>query len=586
MKHYLLTWYGITDLKASLGLEETDGPILGALKTGNYTDIVILAYTNPAKDQNSFTGDLRIEWEKWRAEPLEKRLAFPRQKIQQLVDAISNTVTGHSIFTEWLKSELAAAGITVNIKIIPKELKHLNDADGIYKAAAAALKLALDDDSEKTLTSFVSPGTPVMAYTWALIVRTNPQLDIGVISSSDPRKPPEKIDLPKELLQPMITTQTAKPSVYDVIIHLLGDQRMPIYFGMLQFQAKKHIFITTQEYAKAADALGKLLPSGCGYNVILINNPFKPADTRKAIEQQAACFSKETKIAVNLTGGTKLMFAGALSACWQHGIEPFYFEINNHDIIYLRDGSTVPFTGIKSVTDFFAVNGFSVITQGKWENKPCREARMDVTRKLWEYKETLRALYKNQDFQKYINNIHWGVKPNPPFDWTWKNSHAAFDTKIAAALVLDGETIPVPGCDDFGEYLGGGWFEEYVFYLLCNLEQKRIIHDLRIGMEVNYVEQFQERRNIPVGEFDCAFTDGKKLWLVECKAGGIKQEHIQKLENNLKTYGGIAARGLLVSAFPVSDTHMKRINSSKSIYAVQAGELQSDAILKIITAST
>jgi len=48
-------------------------------------------------------------------------------------------------------------------------------------------------------------------------------------------------------------------------------------------------------------------------------------------------------------------------------------------------------------------------------------------------------------------------------------------------------------------------------------------------------------------------------------------------------YGGIAARGLLVSAFPVSDTHMKRINSSKSIYAVQAGELQSDAILKIIT---
>jgi hypothetical protein len=584
MKHYLLTWYGITDLKASLGLEETDGPILGALKTKDYTDIVILAYTNPSKDPNSLTNDLRIEWKKWLNEPLEKRLTFPREKTQQLVDAVSNTVTGHTIFTEWLKSELAAAGITVNIKIIQKELKHMNDADEIYKAAAVALKLALDDDSEKTLTSFVSPGTPVMAYTWALIARMNPKLEIGVISSSDPRKPPEKIDLPKELLQPMLTSpQTTKPSVYDVIIHLLGEQRMPIYFGMLQFKAKKHIFITTQEYANAAEALRKLLPSGCDYNVIFINNPFKPSDTRKAIEQQAAGFSKETKIAVNLTGGTKLMFAGALSACWQYSIEPFYFEINNHDIIYLRDGSTVPFTGVKSVTNFFAVNGFSVITQGKWENKPCRETRLNVTRKLWEYRETMKALYKSQDFQKYNYNIQWGVKPNPPFNWTWKNSHAAFDANIAANLVLDGETIPVSDCDDFGEYLGGGWFEEYVFDLLHNLEQKNIICDLRIGMEVNYIDQLHERKKIPVGEFDCAFTDGKRLWLIECKAGGIKQEHIQKLENNLKIYGGIAAKGLLVSAFPISDSHMKRINSSKSIYAVQAGGLQSDAILKIIT---
>ncbi|MDR2596000.1 MAG: DUF1887 family protein [Treponema sp.] len=581
MKHYLLTWYGITDLKASLGLEETDGPILGALKTKDYTDIVILAYTNPAKDPNSLSNDLRIEWKKWLNEPPEKRSAFPREKTQQLVDAVSNTVTGHTIFIEWLKFELAAAGINVNLQIVPKELKHLNDADGIYKAAAAALKLVLDDNSEKTLTSFVSPGTPVMAYTWALIARTNPQLNIGVISSSDPRKPPEKIELPIDLLQPMhAAVQTEKPSVYDVIIHLLGRERMPIYFGMIQFQARKHIFITTQEYADAADTLSKLIPSEGGNTVMIINNPFKPADTRKAILQQAACFSKETKVAVNMTGGTKLMFAGALSACWEHGLEPFYFEINNHDIIYIRDGSTVPFVGIKSVTNFFAINGFSVITQGKWENRPCRETRLNVTRKLWEYRETIRVLYKNEDFQKYINQCK--KTPNQPFYWKWKNSHASLDINMSTTLNINGEEISTPDCDDFGQYLGGGWFEEYVFDLLRNLEQKNNICDLRIGLEVNYVDQLQERKKIPVGEFDCAFTDGKRLWLIECKVGGIKQEHIQKLENNLKIYGGIAAKGLLISAFPISDNHMKRISSSTSIYAIQPEDLQGDAILKII----
>lgn len=31
MRKFLLTWYGITDFRASLGFENTDGPIAAAL---------------------------------------------------------------------------------------------------------------------------------------------------------------------------------------------------------------------------------------------------------------------------------------------------------------------------------------------------------------------------------------------------------------------------------------------------------------------------------------------------------------------------------------------------------------------------
>ena len=581
MKHYLLTWYGITDLKASLGIEASDGPILGTLKTGKFTDVVVLAYTNPNKDENGFTGDLYSEWKDMQAEPFEKRLAYPRQKAMQFVDALSNTERGHTFFTEWLKSELATKKIAVNIKIVQKKLRHLNDAEGIYDAAATALKIALDDAGEKSLTSFVSPGTPVMAYTWALIARANSQLNIEVISSSDPRKPPETIDLPKKLLIPLlVTSQSVKSSAFDVIIHLLGYERMPVYFGMLQFHAEEHIFITSKEFSTAARILSQMLPAGCRKKTIAIEDPFSPEDTRKAIEQQVADFSKETNIAANLTGGTKLMFAGALSACWEHRIEPFYFEIKSHNIIYIRDGSTVPFVGTKSTTDFFSVNGFSVIKQGKWEDNPCRNARFDMTEKLWEYRSSLGNLYRTPCFQAY--NPPAGIKPNPPFNWVWGNSHAAFDREMSATLVLAGETVPVPNCDDFGQYLSGGWFEEYVFQLLYRLEKEGFIYDLRIGLEVNYSDQFPDRRNKSVGEFDCAFTDGKRLWLIECKAGQVKQEHIQKLENNLKTYGGIAAKGILVAASPVGNVQKRRIYSSTSIRVIQSGEVKSDSLLKII----
>ncbi len=582
MKNYLLTWYGITDLRAALGLEVTDGPIFGALKTGEFTDVVILGYTNPGKASNAFTGELREKWEKLRQTDLEERLRFPRNEAQQFVDAVSNTATGHTLFVNWLKAGIAAAGIICNIQIIPKELKHLNDAHGIYDSAASALKLALSDVEEKMLTVFISPGTPVMAYTWALLARANPQHNIAVIASSDPRKPPEKIDLPKELVMPVLTAaQTVKPSGFDVIIHLLGRERMPIYFGMLQFQAHEHIFITTQDFNDAARILSRLLPNDCKHKIVTIPSPFNPGDTRKAIEKQLNQFSPEAKISVNLTGGTKLMFAGALSACWERGLEPFYFEINHHNIIFIRDGSTIPFVGAKSVNDFLAVNGFKITNQGYWTDCQCREARLTVTQKLWEQRQTLGKLYQTPTFRKY--NAPRGWKRNPPFDWIWGKSQATFNSRGQGTLILDDEAIIIPDCDDFGQYLGGGWFEEHVFSLLRQLEQKGLIFDLRIGLEADYADKFHAPQDMPVGEFDCSFTNGKRLWIVECKAGQVKQDHIQKLENNLKTYGGIAAKGILASSFPITPPLMKRISHSTSIRAIHPGELNTETLRRIIS---
>ena len=45
MRKFLLTWYGMTDLRASLGFKNTDGPIVGALAAEEYSDVVILGYT-------------------------------------------------------------------------------------------------------------------------------------------------------------------------------------------------------------------------------------------------------------------------------------------------------------------------------------------------------------------------------------------------------------------------------------------------------------------------------------------------------------------------------------------------------------
>lgn len=579
MKHYLLTWYGMTDLRAALGLEDTYGPVLSALRTGDYSDAVILAYTNPGKHQDAFVGELREEWEEWVTAPASGRPSLAVDQIHRFVDAVSNTASGHELFTGWLQGELKTLGIDVDIRVIPKELKQLNDAPGIHSAAAAAVLVALEDPVDKRVTTYVSPGTPVMAYTWALIARSNPQLNIGVISSSDPRMPPEQVELPRALLDSSINapdgTEPASRE-YDLVIHLLGEQTIPVFFGMRQFQAERNLILTTTGYEAEARRLAKV--AGFSPAPVIIPDPFKPADTRKAITKQVAKLAGDARVAVNMTGGTKLMFAGALSACWELGLDPFYFEVRHHNVIFLRDGTQVPFVGITDVEDFLRAGDFTTVSPGRWDADPAREKRVSATHALWQRRSLLRGLYKLPAFLKFAGQSN---SDRSPFSFTWNGGEASLDFNGTTTLVLGGSSIEAPA-SGFFKYLSGGWLEEYVYSLLRPLAEDGLVRDVRLGFEAGYREGSTSKANQTAQEFDCAFTDGKRLWIVECKAGPVKQEAIQKLENNLKLYGGVAARGILVSSFELTEANKNRLSTLPSISAACSDELSTEALRRIV----
>ncbi len=575
-KHYLLTWYGITDIRAALGLEPSDGPVLGALRTGRYTDVIVLGYTNLNKSQDAFSGELRKEWEQLHEQPLETRLAYPRQKAQVMVDAICNTERAHALFQKYLQD----AHLPINIRLLPQTLSHLNDARAIDKAAQKALRLALSDEAEKEITCFLSPGTPVMAYTWAMVSRANPNLHLRVISSSDPRKPPEEIELPKDVLSPTVVAKNNYVLMkFDVLIHLVGTEtNIPQFFSLVQFPTKKHWFITSADSGKVK-ALRYLLPPGATMETKVVD-AFVPAQTRKAIEGIVLSLPQETRIGVNLTGGTKLMFAGGLNTCNEyHNTEPFYFEIKQHHITFIRTGITIPFKGVTSIDGFFTASGYDIITPGFWNDNPVREARKEITLKLWEKRELFWNLYQSKDFRDY--KLVFG-KPDPPFDFNVSKLRAKLNVN-KATLELEGQELRVPDCTDFGTYLGGGWFEEYTYLQLLPLLKEGLIFDLRIGLEISPPGQPHQEGGMPFGEFDCVFTDGKRLFMVECKAGSVKQEHIQKLENNLKNYGGIAARGILVTAFQPVSMIEKRIDTLNSINALSDWDVNTQELKKIIS---
>jgi hypothetical protein len=167
LKKYLMTWYGMTDFRASLGLEQTTGPVLGALLAEDYTDVVILGFTRPVKIESN-------------ADDVQPKIAATEgvdpAAARQCMGLFSNTEGAHTHFNEWLNKQLQAAGKKVDVHFQPVELAHLNDTEGIYEAATQSLNAVAASEGEKLVTLYLSPGTPVMAFVWAFAALRYPTL--------------------------------------------------------------------------------------------------------------------------------------------------------------------------------------------------------------------------------------------------------------------------------------------------------------------------------------------------------------------------------------------------------------------------
>ena len=148
------------------------------------------------------------------------------------------------------------------------------------------------------------------------------------------------------------------------------------------------------------------------------------------------------------------------------------------------------------------------------------------------------------------------------------------------SISLNSKNIPVIRIEDkiknfndereFKTYITGRWFEEYVYNNLKRLFLEKIILDLKYGLELefeNNVNSNDANKKEKYQEFDTMFTDGYRLYIVECKTGPIESDHISKLESLARQYGGIEGRGILLYAdnYTPSDVISKKISESKNV---------------------
>ena len=580
MKKILLTWYGITDLKAAFGVEYSNGPVLSALTSDEYSDVIILGYTNKEKNNVLKNKDFNYEL-------LEAQKAFKDNKQAEIwgfINTYSNTNIAHSHFINWLKVELEKTNIQTKVDFHYVELAHLNDTEGIYNIATDVLDMVASWQEDKEIFFYLSPGTPVMAFVWAFAALRYPHLNKKLLASPIMNKKPEIVSLPKEWLEwhsNSINEEGKHFEKYDVIFHLFGEQRMPSLLGIKQFQTKKHVFVNSKQYP--ANVMKHFL-NGADFAELSVE-PFNPLDTKNKILEYLKNIPKDAIIGFNLTGGTKLMYAGALAACKKINATPFYFDIIHDKLIFINDFETMEIKPITSVETFIKLHSDNLFIskKGYWSDIKDinNKNRTKLTQLLWKFRAKIAKLYK--DIIPYVNN-------KKSFFFQKSNISIRFSEDYNVEITIDDESFSFTNWKDFPIYITGGWFEEYTYMQFQPLVEKGIIYDLRIGLEIGFKERtnisnmsgLENLKNIfgeTYQEFDITFTDGKKLFIVECKAGNIKSEHIMKLQNITNYFGGLKGQGILASCFPPNNKILKKkLQDSKNISLVSGKHFSKEII--------
>lgn len=558
MKKFLLTWYGITDFRASLGFENTDGPIASALAEESYSNVVILGYTRADNDSSEC-----IEAQKTFSFELASLRNTGQEKdwkaTGQFVAKFANTAVAHEHFVAWLKKKVASIGIDASITLKSEKLRELNDTEGIYAGAIRALDWVEREPGEKLVTLYLSPGTPVMAFVWALAALSYPEIKKRLMASSVIGKAPETIVLPAEWLERHSAKQEVIrdiPDGFDVTFHLFGEQRMPALLSVRQFESAYHVFVNSEDYP--ALCMQAFLGSRELHELSV--DPWDDRAVHERITGLAKLFPEKTRIGINLTGGTKLMFAGALSAARELGAVPFYFDSRNRRVTFIDSIRREKIRPIDSVETFLQLNSDGLEILSNATMKEISSDRQRLTKALWNHRDKIRRFYKE------LTNYNNAFKP---FELRHDGFYLRLDDAEVATIQGYGMDLAFENWPDFAKYLSGGWFEEYV-YLQCKpYEDAGVIQDLRINIKLNLKQENTWSHSTwgsEYNELDITFTDGYSLYIVECKAGNVTQEQVMKLQNLIRFYGGIEGRGIIACCVPPNtESAKKKIKDARLI---------------------
>lgn len=278
----------------------------------------------------------------------------------------------------------------------------------------------------------------------------------------------------------------------------------------------------------------------------------------------------QESIALNITGGTKLMAVAAQEVFRAEGKPVFYVNAETDEVLVIGDkAASQPLSARLKVHEMLKAHGYSVTTQEP--PQVTRELR-DLTARLIDHVASAgRALGAFNTLARGArdSNLRMELSPAQMGSPELRGIVALFED--AAQVNLKGNALVFRN-EAARFFANGGWLEAHVYEALQSLRgQHGALSDVAMGVRISFAGGARgSSQGNDKNEIDVAFLYRNTLHLIECKTANLAQaglgddskatEAIYKMESLLKL-GGLRTRGMVVDyrgELARSDANQKR----------------------------
>jgi len=352
---------------------------------------------------------------------------------------------------------------------------------------------------------------------------------------------------------------------YDAHICLVSQQLLPNILPLLPPESRPDqvVLLVSSDMKERANLLQHFLKNlGCQVRQNDIS-PFDFADIRNKVLNLATEFETRS-IALNATGGTKIMSLGATEVFRSFDLPVFYIDTDNSQFIQLSPAlSSQPLIGKIQLKTYLAAYGYQLVERGSCQILPTYQTLCDhLIQNSQHYIRAIPVLHgcaaaaeKKDPPQTRLEIRHQGSTPLTEL----------FDQFSKAGLIHLCDQNLYFTSEPARRFAAGFWLESYVTRILNQLKGIGLVQDHACNLVIKTAEGVQN-------EIDLAFTARNRLYLIECKAGKLSEkegkEHradavAYKLDSLRDLIGGTYAKAMLVSFQPLIATDLQRFKQSR-----------------------
>lgn len=361
---------------------------------------------------------------------------------------------------------------------------------------------------------------------------------------------------------------------YDIHVCLVSDQLVPnLLMAVYEKTRPRLLLLLVSEKMKSQGERlsGILRRRGCETRSVAIS-AFNYDEIWMTVADLVEQYLNE-RIALNVTGGTKLLSLATFDVFRDNHLPVFYVDTDNRLIRYLSQGAeeeSIP--NVLKTATLLEAYGYQIVERGQHYPKSWTELAHNF------------RVHPHQ-WEKQIGEMNWVVSGMRESGQLTENRARFSDIEPLLKLLEEHDVVHLTADqvefmgDQALEYMNGGWLEEEAF---ATLERMRAILPIRDLIKNTTVIRGQVRN-----ELDIVFAANNQLHVIECKTkrfrDSMKNDNtntVYKLDSLTKALGGTYAKRLLLSYRTLTPDVKKRCKENGIIFIDKATLTEMELKLK------